>query len=622
MIGNGLAAQACDLVSCRYGLAMSLARVPFACLLILQVGGAPLRAADTKAAYQAPGTKRMAELLQKWDREFGEQNPYANFAGVKRLRRELTTVTNEEQRVAMQFELATELLNVGKPDEAVATVSNSFREMRLTGFRLGPGDRRQFRLLEGLANLRFGEVLNCVQHHNSESCLLPISPAARHVDPRGAQAAEAIFLEMARQKTNDLGARWLLNIAAMTLGHYPDGVPADVRIPSKVFESEAPFPKFKEIAAAIGIQINEGSGGTVVEDFDGDGLLDIMLSNYQPLGQCHMFKNLGNGHFADVTAQSGLMGVTGGLNIMQTDYNNDGWPDIYIVRGAWLGELGLLPDSLLRNNGDGTFADVTEEAGLLSFHPALSAVWFDANNDGWVDLFVGNETKPGGPPHPCQLFLNNGNGTFTECADAAGLTVVRFVRGVTAGDYDNDGYPDIYISCLNDDNILLHNDGKKAASGKPGVHFTDVTARTGVREPRLSFPTWFWDYDNDGWLDIFVCGFGADASAYYTVNGSHVTLGGIVADKMGRPNTIEKPRLYHNERNGLFTDATHAARLDRALLAMSGNFGDLDNDARLHSGVLCRTRCFIIAMAKRSRTSPPPAVLGICKKDMRSRLPI
>src|SRR6185295_18652685 len=123
--------------------------------------------------------------------------------------------------------------------------------------------------------------------------------------------------------------------------------------------------------------------------------------------------------------------------------------------------LGRLPDSLLRNNGDGTFADVTEEAGLLSFHPALSAVWFDANNDGWIDLLVGNESRPSGPPHPCQLFLNNGNGTFTECAEAAGIALVRFIRGVTAGDYDNDGWPDIYVSCLNDDNMLFHNDGKQ-----------------------------------------------------------------------------------------------------------------------------------------------------------------
>lgn len=215
----------------------------------------------------------------------------------------------------------------------------------------------------------------------------------------------------------------------MTLGKYPAGVPEDVRIPPAIFESEAPFPKFPEVATIVGIGENSLAGGTIADDFDGDGLLDVMLSSWDVLRQCALYRNLGNGQFANITRKAGLEGVTGGLNIMQVDYNNDGWLDIYIVRGAWLGEMGLVPDSLLRNNGDGTFADVTEEAGLLSFHPALSAVWFDANNDGWVDLFVGNETLLPEHPHPCQLFLNKGNGTFTESAAAAGAAVGEFVRG-------------------------------------------------------------------------------------------------------------------------------------------------------------------------------------------------
>lgn len=517
----------------------------------------------------------MAEILQQWGREFGERHPLGNRAKLKQLQQDLPQTRDPGRRVWMHYDIASEFLNMGQPEAALMAITNLHRDARATRVRISPSERRDIRLLEGFAYLRLGELENCLHHHNPDSCLLPIRGGGQHLQRRGAENAEAIFLELARQKTNDLGARWLLNIASMTLGKYPAGVPENLRIPPSVFESEAPFPKFPELATVVRIGENSLAGGAITDDFDGDGLLDVLLSNWDPLQQCALYRNLGNGRFADITREAGLTGVTGGLNFMQADYNNDGWLDIYIVRGAWLGEMGLIPDSLLRNNGDGTFADVTEEAGLLSYHPALSAVWFDANNDGWIDLFVGNEASSDEFRHPCQLFVNQGNGTFKECARAAGADIGRFVRGVSAGDFDNDGWSDLYISRLGDDNILLRNDGKRAE-----VHFTDVTARLGVAEPRMSFPAWFWDYNNDGWLDLWVSGYGDEPKAWYNPSAAHATLGELVADKLGLPSKAATFRLYRNQR-GSFENVTRQANLNHAVLAMSANFGDLDNDGYL-----------------------------------------
>ena len=531
--------------------------------------------ADSTISYQAPGTKRMAERLQQWHREFGDRHPFENRARVKQLEADVSATRDASQRIAMQFELAMEHLVLGEPEATLATLSNLHRQARSARIRIGPGDRRDMRLIEGFAYLRLGELENCVHHHNPDSCLFPITGGGEHMQRRGAEKAEAIFRELAAQKTNDLGARWLLNICAMTLGKYPGGVPESLRIPNSAFESETSFPRFSEVGTRLSVGENALAGGALTEDFDGDGLVDVLLSKWNTLGQCGLYRNRGNGQFEDITRKAGLEGVTGGLNIMQADYNNDGHMDVYFVRGAWLGEQGLIPDSLLRNNGDGTFADVTEEAGLLSMHPALSAVWFDANNDGWIDLFVGNETVSAEFPHPCQLFINQRDGTFKESAQNANAAVVGFVRGVSAGDFDNDGRGDLYISRLNQDNILLRNESREGA-----VKFADVTAKVAVAEPRMSFPAWFWDYNNDGWLDIWVSGYGDEPRGWYSPTISHTTLGELVAHKLGLPSKAETFRLYRNER-GAFTDVTRAANLDKAVLAMSANYGDLDNDGLL-----------------------------------------
>ncbi len=131
----------------------------------------------------------------------------------------------------------------------------------------------------------------------------------------------------------------------------------------------------------------------------------------------------------------------------------------------------------MRNNGNGTFTDVTVESGILSFSPTQTAVWADFNNDGWLDLFIGNETSPDLTDlHPAELYINNHDGTFTNVAEEAGCDKVGFIKGVVAADYDNDGWPDIFMSSLDGHKILLHNKGVKGRIPQ----FEDATARAGL----------------------------------------------------------------------------------------------------------------------------------------------
>ena len=153
---------------------------------------------------------------------------------------------------------------------------------------------------------------------------------------------------------------------------------------------------------------------------------------------------------------------------MHADYNNDGLLDILVLRGAWMGrKYGRQRNSLLRQNTDGTFTDVTKESGLGSTaFPCISAGWADYNGDGNIDLYIANERFPG------QLFRNNGDGTFEDVARSAGVDNQLNGKGVTWGDYDNDGDPDLYISNLGGLNRLYRNNGDGT--------FTDVARETGV----------------------------------------------------------------------------------------------------------------------------------------------
>jgi hypothetical protein len=152
-----------------------------------------------------------------------------------------------------------------------------------------------------------------------------------------------------------------------------------------------------------------------------------------------------------------------------------------------------------------------------------------------------------------------------------GIDTLGLIKAVHSGDYNNDGWPDLYISSRGQGNHLYRNDGPQSPDRSPKGKwkFTDVTKELGVAEPMFSFPAWFFDYDNDGWLDIFVSGYGVK------------NVGSVAADYLGLPHGAERPRLYHNNGNGTFADVTKSVGLYRVLLAMSANFGDLDNDGYL-----------------------------------------
>jgi len=486
------------------------------------------------------------------------------------LRAGLSNETNPERRFALKRQIATHALFDGDADSAITTLEDVQRE-----FVLPANVAEAVKADLAFAHLRRGETENCAEHHISASCIFPIQGEGVHTLQRGSTEAVRLYGELlaspATNPENALAYRWLLNLGFMTLGQYPDRVPQQWLIPPDAFKSDYDIGRFPDVAASRGLSEFGTAGGIILEDFDNDGYLDVMISHMGITDQLEYFHNNGDGTFTRMTEQAGLKGIVGGLNLVQADYNNDGCIDVFIPRGAWLHDHGKLPPSLLRNNCDGTFTDVTAKAGLLSFLPTQTATWADINNDGYLDLFIGNEIDkrvswPEGTKN-FELYLNNGDGTFTEVGAKSGIALEGMVKGASWGDYDNDGWPDLYVSILGGPNHLFRNLGTPKG-GNP--HFADVTAQAGVAEPLVSFTCWFWDYNNDGWPDIFVSGYSA-------------TLPNIVREYLGQKEQAkgERPRLYRNNKNGTFTDVSREVGLDKLLLTMGANFGDLDNDGYL-----------------------------------------
>jgi tetratricopeptide (TPR) repeat protein len=472
---------------------------------------------------------------------------------------------NEDQRSAALGKKANALLQLGEEQKAI-----DIYEKLLADIAPGKLDERQSLLRDlAIAWLRQGDRMNCIDNHTAESCIYPISGGGVHRDKTGAQKAIELYKAVLADNRSDWESRWLLNVAYMTTGGYPDSVPPQWLLKVKDDDSLHRIKPFRNVAMNAGLNYKCIAGGSIVDDFNNDGYDDIILSSWSLTEPMRYYRNNADGSFTDVSDSSGLGYLTGGLNIQQTDYNNDGYKDIFVLRGGWKGKFGKNPNSLLRNNGNGTFTDVTKEAGLLSFHPSQTAVWADFNNDGWLDVFIGNETTPGDEAHPCQLFINNGNGTFTDAAAQANCAVIKFVKGVTSADYDHDGLPDLFLSTLNGNKILLKNVSTKTG----GVHFKDVSQQAGLTHNLTrTFPTWFFDYDNDGWPDILVCGYEFTQSLSYYAGAESVNM------PVGNAGKIF---LFHNKQDGTFEEVTDKVGLHGTAFAMGANFGDIDNDGYL-----------------------------------------
>ena len=416
----------------------------------------------------------------------------------------------------------------------------------------------------GVAYMRLGETQNCCRRRLPESCILPIRGGGIHDIQDGSREAIKYFTLVLRNAPENsplyLSAKWLLNVMYMTIDGYPEQVPPRFVIDAGLFESEELFPRFRNRAPDLGLDTFDLAGGAIVDDFTGDDYLDIVVSTWDPSGQMRFFINNRDGTFSDATEKANLNGLTGGLNLAHADYDNDGDLDILVLRGAWLRKWGRVPNSLLRNNGDATFTDVTFEAGLGEDHfPAQAGAWADYDKDGDVDLYIGNESIGDSIP-PSNLFRNNGDGTFTDVAGEAGVPNFHHAKAACWGDIDGDGFPDLYISNFQAENRLYRNN----ADGT----FTDVAQRLGVTTPRRSFPLWFWDFDNDGALDLYVSSYGGELDA-------------LVAGQLDIPIDNELARLYRGDGQGGFADVAQEQNLKRLTLPMAANFGDLDNDGYL-----------------------------------------
>jgi tetratricopeptide (TPR) repeat protein len=503
----------------------------------------------------------MLAILKIKEEEFADpQNFYANSTKFENLLNQ-EAPAKAEDRVKWRTKLGIEAMNSGKTPKAIEVLEAARKDVEEAKIE-GPVAMKMYEQL-GMAYLRKAELDNCLENHNSESCIIPFTENAEHRNREGSTKAQEVYERILEINPEHNQAMYMLNLCHITLGTYPEGVPEKWRVKEDMFTASDNLPRFENVAELTGLNAFSTSGSANIDDFNGDGYLDLFTSGFGLNEQAQLFFADGKGGYDEVTVEAGLEGLPGGLNTTHCDYNNDGYRDIFILRGGWWNRWGHVPNSLLRNNGDGTFTDVTKESGIISFYPTQAAVWADFNNDGWVDVFIGNESSRRTRNNPCELFRNNGDGTFTNVAQEAGLVGKGYIKGVNAGDYDNDGLSDIYINVFNGSNYLYHN-----LSDENGIKFEDVTEAQGVTEPQDGFPTWFFDYNNDGWLDLVALTFDTRLDD------------AITNEFLGRPVDHEAPKFYRNNQ-GKFEDATDEIGMNTMLMSMGSNYGDMNNDGWL-----------------------------------------
>jgi hypothetical protein len=338
--------------------------------------------------------------------------------------------------------------------------------------------------------------------------------------------------------------------------------------------------RFTDVTEVSGIDARGYGMGAATGDFNNDGCTDLYVTK---LGRNQLFRNNCDGTFTDVSKLSRTDDEGWSVSAAFVDFDRDGWLDLFVghyvnyrieanIRCFSLAGrpdycpphvYTAQPSHLFHNNRDGTFTDVTAAAGMAAeFGPALGVVSADFNGDGWIDLYVANDGQPN------QLWINQRNGTFRNTALLAGAALgadgtAKSSMGIDAGDFDNDGDEDLFITELTGQGVNLYvNDGS-------GV-FEERSAQAGLRLPSLpstGFGTAWFDFDNDGWLDVL------------TVNGA-VTQN---MDAAARHETFalqQKKQLFRNQGHAHFEDVTSRAGavLQIAEVSRGAAFGDIDND--------------------------------------------
>ena len=346
---------------------------------------------------------------------------------------------------------------------------------------------------------------------------------------------------------------------------------------------------FTDVAAKAGVTNDRWGFGAVVGDFDNDGWPDIYVTNF---GKNRLYRNNHDGTFADVAEKAGVTLGNWSTGATWGDYDGDGRLDLFVpgyvhfdladlskgtdttsvafcnFRGVpvMCGPRGLRgePDHLFHNNGDGTFTDVSVQAGVAdtSAYFGLASVFVDINGDGRPDLLVADDSTPN------YLYLNKGDGTFEDASYASGYALNESGRetasmGIAVGDYTHNGLLDLYNTTFSDDYNPLYRNDKDA-------NFTDIAYEAGIAEVTIPFLGWgtsFFDYDNDGWLDLFV----VNGHVYPAVD--HQNWGTTWA---------QRPLLFHNQNGKLkLVPAVEGTGLAKVATARGMAYGDLFNDGRI-----------------------------------------
>ncbi len=524
-------------------------------------------AGDTGDAGVPPASSDTRKLVQEAYARINVMNlPFTfNAERLAILRQRVEQETDPGRKINGSIEVAMEMLKCGQIDESIALFNSIWAFLRDNKVALQPEVRRNLYALIGIAYMRKGEIDNCVRHHNHESCFIPIQGDGVHQLQDGSRKAIELYTLCLREFPDDLETKYLLNVAYQTLGEYPHGVPPEYLIPPSWFASRIPFPRFKDVAPQLGLNTLSLAGGVIVDDFTNDGWLDIVQTSWSPREELVFYVNNGDGTFSDKTAAYGLAGHVGILNCNQADINNDGWLDILLMRGGWYQQEGDVPSTLLQNTGKGGFVDVTESAGLLHVAACQNASWADFNLDGWIDVVMGNESKTG-YARGINLYINDGDGTFTDQAKAWGLTGHHYIKGSTAADIDNDRYPDIYFATLDTLNLLFVNGGESRRD-----QFIPRFSEENGGLPIQSFPCWSFDFDNDGDEDLFSSAFSNEGTPATHWMKSH----------LGTADPAMLPKLYRNEGDKGFTEVGASMGLNEVAFTMGCNFGDINVDGYL-----------------------------------------